>query len=79
MNTIQQPTTDEGFARALVVDNASQVFSQRCGEILGKWTTLLRETALPEGSPCADDRVKYSIRALDKILRTSGEASEIEL
>ncbi|KAG7151172.1 Secondary metabolism regulator LAE1 like protein [Verticillium longisporum] len=63
MNTAQPPTTDEGSAKALVVENASQLFSQRCGEILGKWTTLLRETALPDGCLCEDARVEDSIRA----------------
>ncbi|EGY20715.1 uncharacterized protein VDAG_10344 [Verticillium dahliae VdLs.17] len=63
MDTAQQPTTDEGSAKALFVENASRLFSQRCGEILGKWTTLLRETALPDGCLCEDARVKDSIRA----------------
>lgn len=63
MDTAQQPTTDEGSAKALFIENASRLFSQRCGEILGKWTTLLRETALPDGCLCEDARVKDSIRA----------------
>lgn len=35
MNAAPNPTTDEGLARALVLDNASQLLSEQSGEILG--------------------------------------------